>query len=379
MKKITLLLLCIPALLCSQLSQAQTTPAGSTLKLGDPAPPLVVEKWVKGKPVDLNDGKVHVIELWATWCGPCKFGMPHLSNLAKKYRGQVEFAGISILENGNDYLPEVESYARHANESMDYNVAAGGGKDATMADTYLHAVGSSGIPFAFVIDRQGKLAWFGHPLIGLDKALALAVEDKLSIAAAERINKQIEELKPLGNKWRNTFLAARGAGDDKTVLELADEIVDSLPHMGAMVIPYQYVALVNTDPAGAAKFEKKLLTEYYNAPMILRPVANMVLDEKSRISGKRDYAFAVKLLKQTEKMIKADADLKALLAKALFHVGNTKEAIKEQKRALALAKEELITAEKQSAVASDEYSRETLDRARKKVESVQSTLDEYQR
>ncbi len=45
--------------------------AGSALAgdvgVGTPAPPLKAHKWIKGEPVKLGDGKVHVIEMWATW------------------------------------------------------------------------------------------------------------------------------------------------------------------------------------------------------------------------------------------------------------------------------------------------------------------------
>lgn len=71
----------------------------TTLKVGDPAPPVKVFKWVKGNPVEsFEKDKVYVMEFWATWCGPCKAAMPHLSEMARKYAGKVTFTGVDIWE-----------------------------------------------------------------------------------------------------------------------------------------------------------------------------------------------------------------------------------------------------------------------------------------
>jgi thiol-disulfide isomerase/thioredoxin len=60
-------------------------------------PPLKVAKWIKGKPVQrFEPGKVYVVEFWATWCGPCRRSIPHLTELAKKFKGKVTFIGVSI-------------------------------------------------------------------------------------------------------------------------------------------------------------------------------------------------------------------------------------------------------------------------------------------
>jgi thiol-disulfide isomerase/thioredoxin len=67
---------------------------------GQPAPPpdyAFLDE--TGKPVKIADfkGKVVVVNLWATWCAPCKAEMPTLAKMAASYRGKpVEFVALSI-------------------------------------------------------------------------------------------------------------------------------------------------------------------------------------------------------------------------------------------------------------------------------------------
>ena len=60
-----------------------------------PAPALEVDTWLTGSPVAVAEEGVVVVELWATWCGPCIEAMPHLSTLAEHYSGQISVAAIS--------------------------------------------------------------------------------------------------------------------------------------------------------------------------------------------------------------------------------------------------------------------------------------------
>jgi thiol-disulfide isomerase/thioredoxin len=70
-----------------------------TLKVGDPAPKLHVSKWLNGDPVEkLEKGTTYVIECWATWCGPCRASIPHVSELNTKYKDKTESANPGIMD-----------------------------------------------------------------------------------------------------------------------------------------------------------------------------------------------------------------------------------------------------------------------------------------
>ena len=47
--------------------------------------------------------------------------------------------------------------------------------DNNMAKTWMMAAGQNGIPCAFVVGKDGKIAWIGHPMAGLDKAVKQAL------------------------------------------------------------------------------------------------------------------------------------------------------------------------------------------------------------
>src|SRR5438128_173585 len=68
--------------------------------LGHPLPPLEVTEWMNGevKPEDLK-GKVVVIDIWATWCGPCIAAVPHNNELMQRYANSpVVILGVCSSE-----------------------------------------------------------------------------------------------------------------------------------------------------------------------------------------------------------------------------------------------------------------------------------------
>ncbi|HWD41997.1 MAG TPA: redoxin family protein [Fimbriimonas sp.] len=134
--------------------------ADGEVEPGLPAPALSVKKWFKGTPVgSLLPSKTYVVEFWATWCGPCRESIPHLTKLAKANK-DVTFLGISIWEQDRD--GNIAKFVKDMGSNMDYNVGYSGDQDG-MAKSWMAAAGQNGIPTAFIV-KDGKVQWVGHPM-----------------------------------------------------------------------------------------------------------------------------------------------------------------------------------------------------------------------
>ena len=82
--------------LAAALATTATCWAGE-LQIGADAPPVDIEHVLKGEAVEeFENGNIYVLEFWATWCGPCRTSMPHISELQEHYKDyDVAFIGIS--------------------------------------------------------------------------------------------------------------------------------------------------------------------------------------------------------------------------------------------------------------------------------------------
>ena len=135
-------------------------------KLMDPAASLDGLTYVKGGPVSLEDGKVFVVEFWATWCAPCRASIPHLTKIQKRFKEKgVTVIGISSEKE----LEKVKDFVAGQGGKMDYTVAF----DAERAVTagYMDAYGQRGIPTALIVNGKGAVVWVGHPMGEVDKVL----------------------------------------------------------------------------------------------------------------------------------------------------------------------------------------------------------------
>ena len=204
-------------LLGAALAGIVSTPQAANI--GSKAPQLQIEYWVKGKPVDLakaDDKKIHIIEFWATWCGPCRDSIPHLTKLQEKYKGK----GVTVIGITDEPKATVERFVRRQKKQMEYTVAIE--KGDAMSQAYMRAFGQTGIPATFVVDQQDRIVWVGHPKSGLDDVIDRLVKGTFDLEE-ERANRLKERTKlmramapppprSVQHGFRSGFLSAKEVG-----------------------------------------------------------------------------------------------------------------------------------------------------------------------
>ncbi len=260
------------ATLCVAISNlhAQTgstpPPAPEPRLIGDMAPSLSVSDWLKGTPVkELQKGRVYVIEFWATWCLPCIGGMPHLSELAQKYRKDVTVIGVDASERSGVTPERVQKFVDSMGKTMNYTVALDQSKQ--MGQSWLRAFqGNGAIPAAFIIDKQGRVAWIGLPK-NLDKALPLVIAGKWDIAKAAADQKEQKRLRDLDNNYVVNSLNPL-VRDSIAMINKINEIVQKEPGLKYFykTAHFTIIALAKTDPKKMIEYCRTLFATTDDPP-----------------------------------------------------------------------------------------------------------------
>ncbi len=330
-------------LVVASLAMTTAISMAGNLNVGDKAPSLKVTKWVKGKKQTLGNGNVTVVEFWATWCGPCKMSIPHLTELAHKYKKKVNFVGVSIWEQKpEDYTKAVPKFVKDFGTKMDYNVATEG-PETFMAKNWMAAAGEDGIPTAFLIDKKGKIAWIGHPMDGLDEAIDGLLKGKLDVnkvrtaratakAQQEAESKKQEEaaavLQPVMKALQNhQFQAAADA---------CDNIVKDKPNLKPILDQYKLVALVQGKLPGIDTQIGVVSDQVGDNANMMNQIVWMVVEKDLGLAPEA-YKAAVTLAEKMMAKTPNDPMNMDTYALSLWRSGDKEKALATQKKAVELA------------------------------------------
>lgn len=136
---------------------------------GGPMAPEGVSRTLDGVPWRLSEqrGKVVLIDFWATWCGPCIASMPHLKQVYDRFSANPDFVMVGVSD---DYGEDAVRRFVAQNQIRWTQLYEAKHEMA-------RAFGITGIPSAWVIDREGRVV--GRDLHGeeidraVEKALAM--------------------------------------------------------------------------------------------------------------------------------------------------------------------------------------------------------------
>jgi len=118
--------------------------------VGDPMPPYSA-RYLDGKPLTLaaEKGSVIFLNVWATWCGPCRFETPELQALQNQYAAKgLKVIGVSVDEGDTE---AVKTFV--AEQKITYPIAVDPeGRIANLVQTTV-------LPTSLLVDRTGKIVW----------------------------------------------------------------------------------------------------------------------------------------------------------------------------------------------------------------------------
>lgn len=323
------------------------------LGIGSTAPELRVS-WLKGTPVTSFSGdKLYVVEFWATWCGPCKAAMPHLSELAKRYEGKVVFIGVDVWEKGfqtksyDSFTPMLKEFVESMGDKMAYNVAMDN-NDLYMAKNWMEASGQQGIPASFII-KGGQIVWIGHPHV-IEKTIDEILAGTYNMTAfAEKFNadrkKSMEKTEPLIKLMKSVEESVKAKDYRKALNDIENALVTIDPVFKLAVNNLKFTTLLQYNAQDGLKFAQEWAKEYPGAKgsIAMGIVALDGLDKKA-------YLLAIDYLNEMLSQGAVKPAVHHLIAQCYAKMKDFNGAINSEKQAIETAKAAIAAGEYQGTI-----------------------------
>ncbi|MFY7876523.1 MAG: redoxin family protein, partial [Pirellula sp.] len=286
--------------------------AEDTLEIGSSAPALDIQHWVQNgdgkysKVTSFQKDKVYVVEFWATWCGPCVQSMPHLAALQMKYADK----GLQIVSISNEPLEEVEAFLDKSIQDLD-------GKEVSVEDVtrsyclttdpdgscdkdYMLAAKRDGIPCAFLVGKDSKIEWIGHPM-EMEPVIDAILEGKWDREEYIAEQKLIAEVQAtIGGLARSKKYAEA----TKAIDGFLERVTDKRLQFGLLKSKIDLQILAKTDESELLESYKTLFACCESEPLFVQDVAWTAFEKFSEQKFKNKQILEVSI-SAVEKVIPA--------------------------------------------------------------------------
>jgi thiol-disulfide isomerase/thioredoxin len=103
---------------------------------------------------ELSSGEVAVINIWATWCGPCIREIPEMNKIVKEYEGQ----NVRFLAFSDEPMSTFNAFQKKRPDfEFAYEISFGNQKAINLLKSLEKQRGGSAIPIHILIDKEGQV------------------------------------------------------------------------------------------------------------------------------------------------------------------------------------------------------------------------------
>ncbi|MBT8484364.1 MAG: TlpA family protein disulfide reductase [Phycisphaerales bacterium] len=296
------------------------------LSVGDAAPGLNIEQWVKGPETTIENGRTYVVYFWATHCTECVKAMPVLTGLQDRYGDRLTIIGISTEES-----EVVERFVTSQGSNMNIVVAADRRRGTERA--WMGAADVDDMPAVFIVDHRGQVQFIGSPLEERFTSV-------LPLVLSKRYDARLfEQAQPMIDAARG----ARKVRNWRMCFKMLDDIIKVDPTVfGLYTLEKLEIMLVDmNDATQASVYANEILERYADDAGVLAALAEMIVTSPKIPDDKRDLDLAMRAAEAAAKVSdRNDPTGYSVQALVHYHAGRMDKAISLQRKAYFIARPE---------------------------------------